>query len=65
VAKFIVRCESGFCGVDEILLVNADTLEEAEEMALAHWTEMLDPSAKVMEEINPDNEAEYEGYEEI
>ena len=63
--KFIVHCDSGFCGVNEDVIVEAEDSDEADRIAEEWWIEQVSLYANVTCEITPENEEEYEGYQEI
>jgi hypothetical protein len=64
VPKYIIECESGFCGVNDTVIIDADSEEQAEDQALEWWTEQVSPSANVIKEAT-EEEIEDGGYEEI
>ena len=59
--KYLVHCDSGFCGVNETVIVNANDEGEAEEIANDWWMELIEPSTKVEREMveNDDDENQY------
>ena len=59
---FKVECTSGFCGVDEIVIVDATDESEAEEIAQEWWSDQVAPSTGGAEETS---ESDAEGYERI
>ena len=61
--KYLIECATGFCGVDDLFVVEADDELEAEEMAYAYWMEILDPSAICKEEISEESIEENLYYE--
>lgn len=63
--KFLVHCDSGFCGVNEDVIVTADCASDAEEIAYDWWFDTVSPVTVVELKIDKDNAEEYEGYEEI
>jgi len=62
--KYLIACDSGFCGVNEKFVVEADDESTAEETALERWTEECALSANVEREI-PEDDEEIDWYEEI
>ena len=59
--KYLVHCDTGFCGVNETVIVNANDESEAEEIANEWWTETIEPSTTVERELveNDDDEDQY------
>lgn len=59
--KYLVHCDTGFCGVNETVIVNANDESEAEDFANDWWIETIEPSTRVERELveNDDDEDQY------
>ena len=62
--KYLVQCDTGFCGVNETVVVTAEDESEAEGMAQEWWNETVAPSVTVEKEFE-DGDEDAEGYQEI
>ena len=61
--KYLIQCCTGFCGVDDRFVVEADDELEAEERAYEYWMEVLEPSATCEGEISEESIEENLYYE--
>ena len=62
--KYLVHCDTGFCGVNDDVVVTAESESEAEEMALEWWNDSVAISADVTQEID-ENSDEFDDYEDL
>ncbi len=62
--KYLVHCDTGFCGVNDDVIVTAESESEAEEQAQQWWDDQVSPSVDVTQEIDKDSD-EFDDYEEI
>jgi hypothetical protein len=60
--RYIVECESGFCGVNDTVLVEADDEMEADKIANEWWQDQVAASVSVQNELKSDDD---DGYEQI
>lgn len=62
--KFLVHCDTGFCGVNEDVVVVADDEQTAESTACMWWDEQVEPSVNVIKELK-ETDDDYDDYQEI
>ena len=63
-ARYVVECSTGFVGCSEMVVVEANSESEAEDIALEWWDDMVASSVTVDHEIE-EGDTDHEGYEEI
>jgi hypothetical protein len=61
--RYIVECESGFCGVNDTVLVEADDEMEADKIANEWWQDQVAASVSVQNELKSNDDDD--GYEQI
>jgi len=62
--KYLVHCDTNWCGTNEDFIVEANDEDEAAEKAQAHWEEEAQLSSYVTREIDESDE-EFDWYTEI
>lgn len=61
--RYVVECDSGFCGVNETIIVEANNEMVAEDIAYKYWLDMVAFSVTVSHEATEEDEDE--GFSEI
>jgi len=63
-AKYLIHCDTSFCGVNEDVIVEASSESEAEDIAAEWWTETVETNVSVEREMETDDD-EIDFYQEI
>ena len=63
--KYLVHCSSGFCGVDDNVVIECDDEGGAEDAAREWWNDQVAMDVYVEKEITDEDGDEYDDYQEI